>query len=62
MTIHRALDYCAGRGTKTLQLATLHPDATIAGILNRQGRKTARGERFTAAEWEVVAGCDGGQC
>lgn len=26
----RALDYCAGRGTKTRQLAVLHPKATIA--------------------------------
>jgi 16S rRNA (cytosine967-C5)-methyltransferase len=28
--ITRALDYCAGRGTKTRQLAVLHPKATIA--------------------------------
>jgi len=25
-----------------------HPDTVIAGVLNRQGRKTARGESFTA--------------
>ena len=30
------------------RLAVHYPDATIAGILNRQGRKTAREERFTA--------------
>ena len=30
------------------RLATLYPDEVIAGILNRQGRETARGERFTA--------------
>ena len=30
------------------RLARHYPDATIAGILNRQGRKTARGGRFTA--------------
>jgi len=30
------------------RLATLYPDEVIAGILNRQGRKTAPGERFTA--------------
>jgi DNA invertase Pin-like site-specific DNA recombinase len=30
------------------RLATLYPDEAIAGILNRQGRKTATGERFTA--------------
>jgi recombinase/helix-turn-helix protein/resolvase-like protein len=30
------------------RLAPLYPDSVIAGILNRQGRKTARGERFTA--------------
>jgi hypothetical protein len=30
------------------RLAEHHPDATIAGILNRQGRRTARGLRFTA--------------
>jgi DNA invertase Pin-like site-specific DNA recombinase len=30
------------------RLATHYPDATIAGILNRQGRRSATGERFTA--------------
>ncbi len=30
------------------RLANLYPDEGIAGILNRQGRKTATGERFTA--------------
>jgi hypothetical protein len=30
------------------RLASLYPDEVIAGILNRQGRKTATGERFTA--------------
>jgi DNA invertase Pin-like site-specific DNA recombinase len=30
------------------RLATLYPDEVITGILNRQGRKTATGERFTA--------------
>ncbi len=29
------------------RLAALYPDEVIAGILNRQGRKTATGERFT---------------
>ena len=29
------------------RLAKHYPDAVIAGILNRQGRKTARGDRFT---------------
>lgn len=29
------------------RLAAHYPDATIAGILNRQGRHTATGERFT---------------
>jgi hypothetical protein len=29
------------------RLATLYPDEVIAGILNRQKRKTATGERFT---------------
>jgi predicted DNA-binding transcriptional regulator AlpA len=28
--------------------AEAYPDEVIAGILNRQGRKTAKGERFTA--------------
>jgi len=33
-----------------LRRLTVHyPDALIAGILNRQGRRTARGERFTAS-------------
>jgi len=30
------------------RLAIHYPDAIIAGILNRQGRRTARGQRFTA--------------
>ncbi|MCA1680335.1 MAG: recombinase family protein, partial [Actinobacteria bacterium] len=30
------------------RLAAHYPDATIAGILNRQGRRSATGERFTA--------------
>jgi hypothetical protein len=30
------------------RLAALYPDEVIAGILNRQRRKTATGERFTA--------------
>ena len=30
------------------RLAALYPDEVIAGILNRQGRKSATGERFTA--------------
>jgi predicted DNA-binding transcriptional regulator AlpA len=30
------------------RLAVLYPDEVIAGILNRQGRRTAMGERFTA--------------
>ena len=30
------------------RLTALYPDEVIAGILNRQGRKTAMGERFTA--------------
>jgi hypothetical protein len=30
------------------RLAKLYPDDVIAGILNRQGRKTATGHRFTA--------------
>jgi excisionase family DNA binding protein len=31
------------------RLATHYPDAVTAGILNRQGRRSARGERFTAS-------------
>ena len=30
------------------RLAVHHPDTVIAAVLNRQGRKTARGESFTA--------------
>lgn len=30
------------------RLASLYPDEVIAGIFNRQGRRTATGERFTA--------------
>src|SRR5262249_35579638 len=32
------------------RLAAHYPDDIIAGILNRQGRKTAYGERFTAQQ------------
>jgi uncharacterized protein YndB with AHSA1/START domain len=32
----------------TRRLAVHHPDTVIAAVLNRQGRKTATGERFTA--------------
>lgn len=42
------------------RLAAHYPDATIAGILNRQGRHTATGERFTRnrvsslrASWDI---------
>lgn len=42
------------------RLAAHHPDTVIAGVLNRQGRKTARGESFTAnriaslrSHWEI---------
>ncbi len=31
------------------RLAVHHPDTVIAGVLNRPGRKTARGEGFTAS-------------
>src|SRR6266699_6444594 len=33
------------------RLAVHYPDDVIAGILNRQGRKTASGERFTANQF-----------
>ena len=32
------------------RLAVHYPDAVITGILNRQGRKTARGDRFTTSK------------
>ena len=32
------------------RLADHYPDATIAGVLNRQGRRTAHGGRFTASK------------
>lgn len=32
------------------RLAVHHPDAIIAGILNRQGRRTAKDDRFTASK------------
>ena len=42
------------------RLAVHHPDTVMAGVLNRQGRKTARGESFTAsrvaslcAHWKI---------
>jgi DNA invertase Pin-like site-specific DNA recombinase len=43
------------------RLAQHYPDGTIAGVLNRQGRRTARGLRFTAnrvgnlrRHWEIA--------
>jgi hypothetical protein len=43
-------NFCGRQDTIELltRLAALYPDDVIAGILNRQGRKTATGERFTA--------------
>jgi transposase-like protein len=32
------------------RLAVHYPDALVAGVLNRQGRRTVRGERFTAGQ------------
>ncbi len=32
------------------RLAVHYPDAIVAGVLNRQGRRTVRGERFTASQ------------
>jgi hypothetical protein len=32
------------------RLAVHYPDAIIAGVLNRQGRRTVRGDRFTAGQ------------
>jgi DNA invertase Pin-like site-specific DNA recombinase len=32
------------------RLAVHYPDAIVAGVLNRQGRRTVRGERFTAGQ------------
>lgn len=44
------------------RLAAHHPDAIIAGVLNRQGKHTATGERFTASRvgnlrrhWKIPA-------
>jgi DNA invertase Pin-like site-specific DNA recombinase len=36
------------------RLAALYPDTVIAGILNRQGRTTARGHRFEASRVAVL--------
>jgi predicted DNA-binding transcriptional regulator AlpA len=46
----RPMGPCTNEDTISLlrRLAALYPDEVIAGILNRQGRKTASGERFTA--------------
>ncbi|MDQ2945140.1 MAG: hypothetical protein M3Y27_04230 [Acidobacteriota bacterium] len=38
------------------RLAALYPDEVIAGILNRQGRQTATGGRFTASLSFAVGG------
>lgn len=35
------LDYCAGQGTKTRQLALMHPNATIIATDTHTGRRTA---------------------
>ena len=39
------------------RLAALYPDEVIAGILNRQGRRTAMGERFTANQVGSLRRC-----
>jgi len=49
------------------RLAVHHPDAAIAGILNRQGRTSARGQAFTASivsslrtHWKIACYQPGG--
>ena len=44
------------------RLAALYPDEVIAGIFNRQGRKTATGERFTANQVGSLRRYRGIQC
>jgi 16S rRNA (cytosine967-C5)-methyltransferase len=53
LTFKRALDYCAGRGTKTRQLAALHPNATIAAT-DVDGERRAALERSTRAMKNVI--------
>ncbi|MEX2213782.1 MAG: transcription antitermination factor NusB [Phycisphaeraceae bacterium] len=40
------IDYCAGRGTKTRQLAAMHPDATIIATDKDPGRMRALSDSF----------------
>jgi 16S rRNA (cytosine967-C5)-methyltransferase len=50
LTVKRALDYCAGRGTKTRQLALLHPDAEIVATDVDADRFAALRETFAGHE------------
>ncbi len=53
MTVSRALDFCAGRGTKTRQLAALHPHATIAAT-DIDGERRAALSRSTKTLKNVI--------
>ncbi len=55
MTIARAVDYCAGRGTKTRQLAALHPQARIIATDIDPGRFADLTEAFANHPMVTVA-------
>ncbi len=50
LPIARALDYCAGRGTKTRQLAAMHPQATIIATDVDEDRFAALRQTFAGHE------------
>ncbi len=54
----RALDYCAGRGTKTRQLAVLHPQATIAATEIDGERRAALNRATESLNNVIVVGPD----
>lgn len=56
LTINRALDFCAGRGTKTRQLAALHPNATIAATDVDGERRAALSRSCKALKNVIVVG------
>lgn len=54
--VHRVLDYCAGRGTKTHQLAAMFPGAEVVATDTRDDRRRDLAEVFAASDRVTV--CD----
>ncbi len=58
LSVNRAMDFCAGRGTKTRQLAALFPDATIAATDVDNERRAALQRATKTCKNVIVVGPD----